>query len=349
MRIYIVFILILSNFCAYAQLLGGRNVYAFLKMPPSARVAALGGSLITVKDADVMLANLNPAALSALSDNSIAANYQFHLAGISNSSIGYGKDLDKIGTTLHANLQYVNYGTFAQTDEFDNNNGTFRAQEYAFTFGAARQLYDKLSVGANLRFIGSQLESYKSFGMAIDAGALYADTVNRFSAALVIKNAGAQLKTYQSIKETLPLDIQLGISKRLRYLPLRFSVTMHDLQRWNLVYDDPNQVQETTFLGQAIPEKSRFSVFSDNLFRHLIFSGEFLFTKSEQFSVRMGYNHLRRKELSINQFNSFSGFSMGFGVKIKRFRLDYGREFYHLAGSSSHLGVFVNLNELRRF
>jgi hypothetical protein len=125
-------------------------------------------------------------------------------------------------------------------------------------------------------------------------------------------------------------------------------MTMHDLQRWNLVYNDPNQVQETTFLGQAIPEKSRFAVFSDNLFRHLIFSGEFLFTKSEQFSVRVGYNHLRRKELSINQFNSFSGFSMGFGVKIKRFRLDYGREFYSLAGSSSHLGVFVNLNELRR-
>jgi hypothetical protein len=339
MRHYIVFILITLSFFAKAQLIGGKNVYAFLKMPPSARVAALGGSLISVKDADVMLANLNPAALSTLSDHSISANNQFQLAGISNSSIGYGKHLANIGTTLHANLQYINYGTLPQTDEFDNNNGTFRAQEYAFTIGAARQLYDKLSIGTNLRFIGSQLDIYQSFGLAMDVGALYTDTTSRFSAALVIKHIGAQVKTYQSTKETLPFDIQIGISKRLRYLPLRFSVTMHDLQRWNLLYDDPNQVAETTFLGQTAIEKSNFSVFSDNLFRHLIFSGEFLFTKSEQFSLRLGYNHLRRKELSINQFNSFSGFSMGFGIKIKRFRLDYGREFYHLAGNSNHLGV----------
>jgi hypothetical protein len=344
MRIFIASFLMVITFSAQAQLIGGKNVYAFLKTPPSARVAALGGSLISVKDADVMLANLNPAALSALSDNSISANNQFFLAGISNSSVGYGKHLDNMGMTLHANLQYINYGTLPQTDEFDNNNGTFRAQEYAFTVGAARQLYDKLSIGANMRFVGSQLDIYKSFGIGMDIGALYADTASRFSAALVIKNAGAQLKTYQSTKETLPLDIQLGISKRLRYLPLRFSVTMHNLQRWNLLYDDPNQAQETTFLGQTVAEKSSFSVFSDNLFRHLIFSGEFLFTKSEQFSLRLGYNHLRRKELSINQFNSFSGFSVGFGVKIKRFRLDYGREFYHLAGNSNHLGVFIKLN-----
>ena len=43
---------------------GGRTTYNFLRLPVSARITALGGSLVTVRDEDLSNAVLNPALLN---------------------------------------------------------------------------------------------------------------------------------------------------------------------------------------------------------------------------------------------------------------------------------------------
>jgi len=61
--------------------------------------------------------------------------------------------------------------------------------------------------------------------------------------------------------------------------------------------------------------------------------------------VRLGYNYKRRDELGITDKMGFSGISWGFGLKIYKFYIDYGRASYHLAGVSNQFSVRVNLEE----
>jgi hypothetical protein len=97
-------------------------------------------------------------------------------------------------------------------------------------------------------------------------------------------------------------------------------------------------------IGEEPKEKSQFSQELDNAVRHLIFGGEFLLGKQENLHLRLGYNHQRRKELSVSSLRSFAGFSLGLGIRIKQFSIDYGFATYHIAGSTNHIGITTNLD-----
>jgi len=345
MRSFILFLAFISLSIPLGAQTGGRSVFQFLQLAPSARVSALGGSLITVRDGDVNLAFANPALLNPQMHHSLSFSHNLHLAGIQNGYAAYGHFVPKWDLTLHGGVQYVSYGTFEATDEIGNVTGDFNASEYSLTLGAGKQLYERLAVGANLRFVTSQLESYNSAGLVGDLAATFFDTSARFTLSFVMNNIGGQLAAYRpGNPEKVPFDMLLGVSHRLRYLPFRLSVIYHDLHRWNILYDDPNTEESGSFLGET-PEVSDFGLFVDNLFRHFVFSGEFLFGRNEPLRLRFGYNHQIRKELSVDNFRSLSGFSFGVGVKINRFRIDYGRGIYHFAGGLNHFTLSTNLSE----
>ncbi|MEM8906524.1 MAG: type IX secretion system protein PorQ [Bacteroidota bacterium] len=346
--------LVLFSLCTSLTLtaqVGGEHIYEFLNLSTSARTTGLGGSLISVKDDDVALAYGNPAVLNPEMHQQLSFNYNFQWAGINNGYAAYGHHVAPWQTTFHGGIQFINYGEFLATDEFDQINGTFDAAEYAITLGAARQLYDKLSLGANVKFISSQFEAYSSSGISLDLAAFYRDTSGRFSATLVLKNIGGQLSTYRpDNREDLPFEIQMAISQKLKHLPLRFSITYNNFNRWNIRFDDPNAEEENNNpIGGGEPtEPSELSNNIDNFFRHLVFSGEFLLGARENFRIRVGYNHFQRKELSVANFRSLAGFSFGLGFKVSKFRIDYGRAFYHLAGGVNHLTLTTNLREFKK-
>lgn len=334
---------------ALSAQIGGLNTFEFLNLSPSARITALGGNLITVRDDDAAFAAINPASLNAATHGQLSFNHSFHVAGISHGYASYARHFEEPQLSTHLGVQYVSYGEFDQTNVLGQVEGSFKAAEYAITLGAAREVYDRLSVGANLKFITSQLESYNSLGLAADLSAMYFDTARQVVFTLVAKNMGAQLTTYEDAgQEGLPFELQAGISKRLRYLPFRFSVVYRYLNQWNILYDDPNAESSTLFFGETEAEDSRASIWFDNFSRHFIFSGEFLIGKRDNFRLRVGYSHLRRQELSVDGFGSLAGFSLGAGIKVSRFRLEYGLASYHLGGSQNHISVSTNLSEFRK-
>ncbi len=342
------FLFILLSSGLQAQI-GGINTYEFLNLSPSARVSALGGAQIAVRDDDANLAFGNPAILNSLMHQQLAFNHSFHVAGISHGYAAYAHHFGKAGITGHAGVQYVSYGSFDQTDEFGQVNGSFKAAEYAITAGAAREFYGRLALGANLKFITSQLEAYNSLGMAADLAGVYFDTARNFTAAVVFRNIGTQLTTYEEGNtEPIPFEIQVGLSKRLRHLPFRFSIIYRHFNRWNILYDDPNAEPSTLFFGEVDTERSKTSIWLDNFFRHFVFSGEFLFGKRENFRLRAGYNHFMRRELSVENFGSLAGFSLGGGIKVNRFRIDYGHTAFHLGGGLNHFSISTNLQEFKR-
>ena len=329
-----------------AQITGGQHVFRFMSLPASARLTGLGGSQVSVQDEDIAFASANPAALSARMNGRLSFNHNFFLTDIQHGYFAYGHHLAKLGFTVHGAVQYVNYGDIKQADEFGVVTGTVQAGESAFTLGAARQLSDRLTLGLNARLGFSAFDAFQSTALSADVGLLYNDTTHLFSVGIVARNLGVQLNAYNEEKENLLADFQIGISKRLRHLPFRLSVVAQRLNQWDLRYDDPNAEDEEflNFGGEA-PKESKFNTQIDNLFRHLIFNGEFLFGRNEVFRVRLGYNHLRKKELSVRDYRSLAGFSGGFGFKINRFRLDMGYASYHLGGGVVHFGLGTNLRD----
>lgn len=347
-RNILLYFLCFSFYQIHAQT-GGDRVFEFLHLSPSARITALGGQLLAVRDNDLALAAENPGLLYDGMNKQLSFNYNFHVADISNGYVAYGHHSEKLGMTFQGGVQFINYGDFDQTNEFNEVLGNFNAAEYAIHVGAARQLYANLSVGASLKFITSQLESYRSTGLALDLGAYYRDTSSNFSAAVVIKNAGVTLSSYtENNREYLPFEINIGVAQRLKYLPFRLTINYRNLDQWNILYDDPNVIDQGPLLGDSEPqERSRLSVNVDNFFRHLTFGGEFLFGKRENFRLRIGYNHLRRAELKVANFRSLTGFSFGAGIKVSKFRIEYGRAAYHLAGGVNHLSISTSLNDFK--
>jgi hypothetical protein len=331
--------------------IGGKGVYESLNLSPSARVTALGGNLITIRDNDLTLAFQNPSLLNEDMHNALTFNHTFHLSSLQQGYAAYGFHHQKWNTSFHLGVQYFQSGEIEAYDEFQQPLGSVKANEYVVTLGGGYQLYDRMSVGLNLKAITSRLADFNSFGLAGDIAAFYEIEESNFTATLLFKNIGTQVQPYVSgNREDLPFEIQLGISKRLKYLPFRFSIIGQQLQQWDIRYNDPDRVEEeNSFFGDLEPtEESKFSQEVDNFFRHFVFNGEFLFGKTESFRIRFGYNHLRRQELSVESLRSLAGFSLGFGVKISRFQIDFGHAFYHLAGGATHFSFSTNLDEFKR-
>lgn len=345
-------ILLLSLCCAGVLSLtaqvGGLFTYEFLNFAPSARVSALGGTHIAVVDEDVNIASANPASLNPMMHQQLSFSHAFHPAGIGYGYASGGYHHEGLNTTFHGGIRYVNYGDFDLTNTLGQIEGDFKAAEYAITIGAGREIAERLRAGVNLRFITSQLESYNSLGLVADLSLLYQDTAKNFILTFVARNAGRQLSTFREGNvEPLPFELQAGLSKRLKYLPFQFSLIYRYLDRWNILYDDPNTTENTLIFGDIETERSNTAIWFDNFARHFVFSGELFMGKKENFRLRFGYSHLLRKELSLEEYRSLAGFTYGVGIRINRFRLDYGRTTFHLAGGVNQLSISTNIKEFR--
>lgn len=331
--------------------IGGISAYEFLNLPTSATVAAMGSHHIALMDDDLSLAARNPSLLNQAMDKKIALSHAFLPSSISNSYLAYGLYREELKTTFQAGLQFASYGSdLVRRDVTGQNLGSFTASDFAFTLGAARQIEERLSVGVNLKLVSSQLADYSSLGIAADAALHYQDTSGLFGISLVARNFGRQLSQYHetSGREPMPFELQIGINKQLRYLPFRFSVIYRYLDRWNVLYDDPELEDDFTLTGFGEEEdgpRGAGAVFFDNLARHFVINGELLIGKKKNLRARFGYNHGLRRELRLAEFRSGAGYSFGFAFRTRRFSLAYGRTTYHLGGGVNQLGLDIDLGK----
>jgi hypothetical protein len=353
MKYYLLILGMLGAVSVWSQI-GGNSTYEFMRIPNAARITATGGSLITVRDADLSLAYHNPAALNPAMHRRVVLNQSVYMGGITHGYLAYGHQIKQSEKPLmvHGGLQYISYGKFAMTDETGMQIGETSAAEYAINIGTGLQVSKFLSLGMNAKTILSYLGEFNSTGMAFDAAAMFTDTARHLNLSLVFKNMGTQFSTYNrnGNQEPLPFDLQVGFAHRLKYIPLRFSVVVHNIQRWGIVYDDPSNQDQQVLIsnGEPTPDNSAGKVV-DDIFRHLIFNMELLFGKKGQpevFRVAAGYNHMRRGELGISTLNNLSGFSFGCAIRVKQFQLDYGFGSYHVAGAAHHFGLSINLDQL---
>lgn len=346
MRKFLVLCFIITTSIKLNAQVGGSHTYDFLNLISSARVASLGGDVIAINDNDYNLTFHNPALLNPEMNNDIILNYVNYFTDINYGYASYAVKAKNKGV-FSGGIQYINYGKFIAADEKGIVTGEFKAAEYAINLAYSRSIDSSFRVGINVKPIFSNLEKYTSFGLAADFGAIYNKPQSLFTAALVIKNLGTQLKGYTNEREALPFNIQFGISQKLKHAPFLFSVTLDHLEKWDLTYDKPaDEISSLDPFSTEEKSKSSIDLIADNIMRHVILGIEF--NPINNFYVRAGYNYRRRQEMLIESKTSTIGFSWGFGIKISRFYLNYGRATYHLAGASDHFSVSTNIDSFRK-
>ncbi len=320
------------------------TTYAFLNLPYSARSIALGSNFLSINDGDMNLAIENPSLINANMNNEIHLNFVEYFSDINYGSVSYGKRFEKLGTFV-ASLQFIDYGEFAYAMETGELYGTFSAGDYAASIGWSRALDSTFFIGANLKTLYSSYESYNSFGVAVDVAATYWLADRKLSTSIVFRNIGTQIKPYTpNSREPLPFEIQAAFSKELAHLPLRFSLVLSNLQKWDLLYTDVFSQQTAALSGTDVPaEKAGIDKFADNLMRHITVGAEIKPVKS--LSLRLGYNYLKRKEMTIPSRLSTVGFSWGFGIHIYKFQIDYARNAQHLSTSPNYISISTNLGQ----
>lgn len=307
-------ILFLTAYDAGAQV--DQTDYNFLRLPVSVHAAAVGGDNITLIEDDATLIYHNPALLSSVSDKSITLGYMNYMEGVKAASASFSRTVGQRASWA-VSAQYVDYGKMTETDENNTDLGTFSAHDISVAGYFSYLLTDRLSGGLAPKMIFSYIGGYNSVGFGVDLGLNYYDSEYEWSISAVAKNLGGQLKAYDEDYEPMPIDFQIGVSKRLTSIPLRLSLTMVDLTHWGYAFLD-----------------------------HAVLGAEFLF--SDNFWIGAGYNCRRAHEMKIDSSDGKSsshgaGLSLGAGLALQRFHVGVAYGKYHVSSSSLLINLGYNL------
>ena len=302
---------------AAAQTQVGNPVFSFIKNPATTEVAALGGTNVSHIGNNVAAGFSNPSLFRPGHHGQIATSFSSLLAGINQYTAMAGYQLG--GQTLGLGVQYINYGSIDQTDAAGNLLGMYRPSDLAVQIGTSKQYKEKWWLGAAAKFIHSNYGQYRSSALAVDASLTYFDESSGLQAGVVIANMGTQLNAYAgAVKEELPFEINAGISKKLAEAPLQFSLTLQQLQRFNLLGSD------TSFMVSEFGKK--YSTF-DKMMSHVVLGAQL--TLSDNINCNLGYNLLRRQSLNgYNITNGLNGVTFGVGVLMDKLHINYATGFY---------------------
>lgn len=330
-----------------AQVNGGEHIFEYLRLSTSPHMTALGGITVINPSQDIMLASGNPSLLREHFHTQLGLNYNMYYAGTRVSNLLYAHHVKSIHTTLGFGLQYVNYGDFKLTDNVGNQLGTGSANDYCLQVYASKQYLEKWRYGMTMKFANSRLIDTKARALLADIGVSYFDTTNKMYFGFVVKNAGVTVQNYErGYQQPLPLDIQMGVTKKFKKAPFAISILGHHLYTWDVRYNNPaDKVNNSLLFSDTTTKEKKY--IADKLFRHLVFAVEMNLGKRMEISV--GYNHMRRGELALDDKKFITGFSLGAGLYLHRFIIHFAQSYYHLTGAYNEIGINFQLNQLIGF
>ncbi len=310
----VVFALLALLIATFSRAQESLTDYNFLRLPVSAHVSALGGDNITITDDDPTMMFHNPALMTEVTDKSINLNYMTYMEGTKTASATFVKSWNE-RTTWGVMAQFMDYGSMKEVTVDHVILGDFSARDIMVGGSLAYHLSDRLSGGLNAKFISSSIAGYSSLAVGVDLGLNYHDEENGLSVSAVVRNLGGQVKAYDDDFEKIPLDLQVGVTKRLMNSPLRFSLTMTRLNDW------------------------------ESFSKHLVVGADLLLSK--QIYLSAGYNFRRTDEMKITDDEGESshgaGLSVGGGIHLNRFKLDVAWAKYHVTTSSLLFNITYTL------
>lgn len=343
LKISILLLILTLCISAKAQYVGsGTGVYAFMDLPTSARLNALGGTNMSIRNRDISMAMRNPALLDPGEHGLLELNFCYLMEGTGFGSVLYGQTLGR--NHIAGGVQYVDYGTMQYADEWGNTEGygKFGARDIVMSLMYGRALAEGLTIGVALKPVISSYERYTSFALGADVGLHYQTRDTTWQVGVSLQNIGWQLVGYYSDggiahREMLPLNLQVGFNYWFRHAPIRLGMTIHNLQSPVLGYSYTNPY--TPDLKEH-PERTDIHP-ADMVFRHAIFFLDVM-PRHQKWHVTLSYNHRRRGEMNLTDQFSLAGFSLGAGIRMGGVHADVA--YSQLAKNNMNLQVSVGLD-----
>ena len=199
--------------------------------------------------------------------------------------------------------------------------GDFSAGDLAATVGLARSYGTRWRYGANVHVLYSSIDDADAAALTTDLGVLYRIPARQLAVGASVRHLGVPLDRFGQVRPTLPLDVQVSVSKHLAHLPLLVSLTAYDLQN----------LDEGVVGGSTL----------DHALAHVTLGGEFQL--GDHFRARFGYNHRRSQELALNSRLDVAGLSGGFGLLVDPLIVDYAYSSWSDLGGLHQFTVRVDV------
>ena len=306
---------------------GQNNSFEFLKIPVDAKLNALGGYNITLSSENNNFFYNNPATIKNGKNKTISASFLNYLANIKGTNIYYIDSVEFIGK-FGIGIKHFNYGKTDSYDMLGNYLGIIEGNEFELILSKSKQM-GQFIYGANIKYIYSKITNHINNAIFFDLGGILYPTYNKeFSIGISLRNFGFLFSEFKNQKNNiLPFDVQLGTTIKPEYMPLRFSITIFNIYNGN---------------KKNISNKE--NSFSNKLLSKINLGTEILISKN--INLQLGYNYLKRKELSYETRKGGSGFSYGILLKIKRICINYARSLYNIPGESNSISLSLNVKNI---
>lgn len=291
------------------------TAFQFLQLPVSSHAAALGGDNVSAIENDAELSYHNPALLTNVVGRTLSLNYMSYLQRTNVLGAGYAMEIGE-RSMLGLKAQYLDFGTMKNTDADGNILGDFSAKDMVLMGTYSFDFSDRLTGGVSGKFIYSNYEQVYSLALGVDLGLNYYNPQGMFSLSVVARNLGGQVKSFDDTQEPLPFNLLVGVSKDFLHAPIRLSLTLTDLHKW----------QAEDFYNSSDDSWGKL------LLKHVILGADIFPTPSTYLSL--GYNFLLHSELKSPVKRSLEGLTFGAGLQVRSIKVGVSYGKYHVAAAS---------------
>jgi len=299
----------------------GTSAATFLKIPVGARGIAIGGAFVSIAD-DPSALYWNPGGISRIEKYSLMVDHSPWLPGLSFNFIGLVLPLESFGA-LGINV------TALSTAEMDvttpaNPMGTgekFDAASMVVGVSYGRNLTDRFSIGATVKYVNERIFNSTATGIGIDIGTIYNTPLSGLRMGFSVANFGSKMQmTGEDLNIRVDPDPSIGGNNQSivgQYKTGKFDLPL--IMRLGLSYDawQSENSRVTVAVDGVNPNDNAQSL---NVGAEAAFLGEMLI-------ISGGFNELfledREKGLTMGaSFNPdiFSGLGINVGYAYQNFQ-----------------------------
>ncbi len=327
-------------YSANSQRIAESATFKFLNIATSSRHNYLGKAAIATFDENIDIGLANPALIQFNTKGKLMASSALYFTSVY-GNVAYSHNNYKFDIPFIVGVNFISYGKQIRTDVDGNILGEFFPNELSI-YLAASKTYKHYTFGLNTKLAYGNYYSAQIAGIAADFSMLYRDLDRDLYATILLKNIGYQFIGMSTINASMPFDIQLALSKRLKHLPFRFTIMAQDFHSWS---------ETNTDTDYGIWPLNRY--YSKNemdipttILSHFVFGGEIYLGKV----IKIGASYDVKKSIEgrFEQFRGLNGLALGCGVYTKKY--DFGYSYSKITPISvSHQFTFsMNMNEILR-
>ncbi len=172
----------------------GSSGAQFLKIPVSARGAAMGGAYVAICQ-DATSPFWNPAGITRVKTHAVHFSHAKWFDTFDFNAAAYVFNGGTFGT-LAASVTMLGVDEMEITTELEPNGtgGYFDAQDVAVALSYGRDLTDRFRVGLTARYVQQRIWNESANGLAFDVGTQYQLPFRNLTIAMCMSNFGGDMK-----------------------------------------------------------------------------------------------------------------------------------------------------------